>query len=570
MFLPVHPNKFRTVDAIHKLGSYPVPREGRDVATMDKITTQELAGAIVFETATNTPSRARNKYLGFILDQIFSDAAAIDTTPLDKLVVPPRTISKFNPSVIEMHPNSLEIPLYDMSAEKWNWPILKATSPPRDSKGGSQEHHLAAFFNAIALAMRPAVRAQASNLDLQKPTIAERYWLGTYSTRRMPGNADGAGAYCRKPDIILIEKADTPTDSISWMSPKVIAECTNQAWKPSMPLMKTLHTKAYLVFLDQPWRCFVLALSIVKEKMRVHFYDRSGGSVSPPINIQHDPRAFVAVLATIMFSSPLCIGFDPTITVRPVQPLRVSRRKVIYESTRTNVPDAIPEESGDDHDPSSHPESSTSTPPDSLPNYVDVISSQSTSPTFLLPSEASLNISLTGSAPDSDTPAGPIGEIRVRSVIYEILEVLFSSAGFLGRGTVIYLARREGRLYIIKDHWVENPSQEASMMKLMEGTRGVPRLIDHWVVEVSPGVVDITSRYRSERHQTFMKGMRTHVRTVMSPRGCPLSKFRTKYELVKCIKDVLIGRWTSFSREDIQVNIQISSKGSSSKRDPSS
>jgi len=166
--------------------------------------------------------------------------------------------------------------------------------------------------------------------------------------------------------------------------------------------------------------------------MHIHFYDRSGGSVSPPINIQCNPRAFVAVLATIMFSSWLCIGFDSTITVRLVQPLRVSRRKVIYKSTRTNVPDAIPEESGDDHDPSSHPESSTSMPPDSLPNYVNVISSQSTSPTFLLPSEASLNISLTGSAPDSNTLAGPIREIRVRSVIYEILEVLFSLAGFLG------------------------------------------------------------------------------------------------------------------------------------------
>ena len=149
MFLPVHPNKFRTVDAIHKLGSYPVPREGCDMATMDKITTQELAGAIVFKTTANTPSCARNKYLGFILDQIFSDAAIIDTTPLDKLVVPPRTISKFNPC--------------------------------------------------------------------------------------MPGNANGAGAYCRKLDIILIENADTPTDSILWMSPKVIAECTNQAWKPSTP-----------------------------------------------------------------------------------------------------------------------------------------------------------------------------------------------------------------------------------------------------------------------------------------------------------------------------------------------
>jgi len=40
----------------------------------------------------------------------------------------------------------------------------------------------------------------------------------------MPGNADGAGAFYRKLDIILIEKSDTPADSISWMSPKVIAE----------------------------------------------------------------------------------------------------------------------------------------------------------------------------------------------------------------------------------------------------------------------------------------------------------------------------------------------------------
>ena len=66
---------------------------------------------------------------------------------------------------------------------------------------------------------------------------------------------------------------DTLTDCISWMSPKVLAECTNQAWKPSIPLVKTLHTKAYLVLLDQPWRRFVLAVSIVKQDIRVHFYD---------------------------------------------------------------------------------------------------------------------------------------------------------------------------------------------------------------------------------------------------------------------------------------------------------
>ena len=89
----------------------------------------------------------------------------------------------------------------------------------------------------------------------------------------MARNADGTGTFYRKPDIIHIEKSDTPTDSISWMSPRVIAECTTQGWKPSIHLVKTLHTKVYLVFLDQPWRHFILALSVVKEDMRVHFYD---------------------------------------------------------------------------------------------------------------------------------------------------------------------------------------------------------------------------------------------------------------------------------------------------------
>ncbi|KIM62388.1 hypothetical protein SCLCIDRAFT_119863 [Scleroderma citrinum Foug A] len=121
-----------------------------------------------------------------------------------------------------------------------------------------------------------------------------------------------------KPNLILVEKLDALTNSISWMSSKVIAKCTSQAWKPSLTLMKTLHTKAYLILLDQPWRWFVLALSIVKQDIQVHFYDHSGCSVSPAFNIHSNPRAFVTILAAIMFGSQLCIGFDPTITVKPV------------------------------------------------------------------------------------------------------------------------------------------------------------------------------------------------------------------------------------------------------------
>ena len=172
MLLSVHPNKLRTVDAVHKLGSYPIPRKGCDVAMMDKIMVQELDGAIIFETA-NTPSHPQNKYLGFILDRIFSDFDVFNIPKFDTLMVPLNTISKYNPSLAEAHPNSHEIQLYNSSTRQWNWPLKLLPLPP-DAKGSIlQENHLSMFFNAIRHMIRPALTAQSSNLDLPTPPVAE-------------------------------------------------------------------------------------------------------------------------------------------------------------------------------------------------------------------------------------------------------------------------------------------------------------------------------------------------------------------------------------------------------------
>jgi len=332
------------------------------------------------------------------------------------------------------------------------------------------------------------------------------------------------------------------------MSPKVITEYSSQGWTPSTRLTKTLHTKAYLVFLDQPWRRFVLGMLIAKQQMRMHFYDRSGCSISPPFDVHSDPAAFVAVLAAVMFGSRPCIGFDPTMTVKPVYPLHVSRYKVVYESIRADVPDCIPEESEDGHDLVAQPEPSTLTPrlqPVTLPAHVEGLRKVGP-PHFLLPAVVNTNGTPIGPVPEQasvpDTPVGPIGVIKVHKVVYEIIEILFSSAGFLGRGTVIYLARHDGQMYIIKDHWVENPSHEAEMMKAVNGIPSVPTLIDHWEVELLSNIPDVTSRYRAEKYKASMKGNRAHVQIVMSPCGWPLTKFRTKRELVTCIRDVLVGK----------------------------
>ena len=396
---------------------------------------------------------------------------------------------------------------------------------------------------------------QALKSKIEAPA-SQQCWLGTYSTHCMPGNIDHAGAYHCKPDVILIEKSDQLTDSISWMSPKVITEYMTQPFKPSMPLVKTLHTKAYLIFLNQPWRRFVLALSIAKQELRVHFYDCSGTSISPTFNIDTNPGRLVAILASVMFGSQVSIGFDPTVNVRPIQPLRVSRQRV-YNSACAGaaVPEPIPEESED------LPCSETSMHDlQPLPNSVsiDSLGSQLPPPTFItLPHD---DDPLIDSAPNLPTP---IGEIWVHDVRYEILEVLFSSGGFLGQGTMIYLGRCGEELYIIKDHWVENPSQEAKMMKWMKGVCGMHNLVDSWMVEVHPGIVDITSRYRSEESHIHMKSIWMHVRTVISPCGCHLSKFRTKHEFMQCLRDILFSKYIlSLARS--MANMKISPKGSSS------
>ena len=146
----------------------------------------------------------------------------------------------------------------------------------------------------------------------------------------------------------------------------------------------------------------------------------------------------------------------------------------------------------------------------------------------------------------SPEPTPSIETIQVGQIIYDIVEVLFSSTGFLGQGMVCYLVRHDGELYIIKDHWVQNnikqyqsPLQEVNMMKLIQGIDGVPTLIDFWVVEVLPSVLDVTQCYCQEKWWQNMKSMWTHVHLIMKHCTHLLTMFRTKKEFVLCMRDIL-------------------------------
>ncbi|KAG1789203.1 uncharacterized protein HD556DRAFT_1447263 [Suillus plorans] len=140
-------------------------------------------------------------------------------------------------------------------------------------------------------------------------------------------------------------------------------------------------------------------------------------------------------------------------------------------------------------------------------------------------------------------PSQPIGKILVNNHTYDILELIFSSQGLVGRGTVCYLARRDNEEYIIKDHWVLGDKNvalnEVTMLQAMQGVRGVPQLFEHWLVEIGPQEVDETMSYRGKIWQSIKGTSRTHVHLVLKPRARPLHTFRTKVELISVIQDIV-------------------------------
>ncbi|KAG1843264.1 hypothetical protein DFJ58DRAFT_844372 [Suillus subalutaceus] len=134
------------------------------------------------------------------------------------------------------------------------------------------------------------------------------------------------------------------------------------------------------------------------------------------------------------------------------------------------------------------------------------------------------------------TFSDPIGRIIVNNHAYDILEVIFSSQGLVGRGTVCYLARRDDEEYIIKDHWVLGSKDavlnEVEMLWEMQGVHGVPELVEYWLVEIAPNEVDETMNYRYKVFGSIKGTSHTHVHLVLKPRAQPLHAFQTKLELV--------------------------------------
>lgn len=167
------------------------------------------------------------------------------------------------------------------------------------------EMGFAAFLNSLAATSSPGSSCRNS-------------WYGCFSTKPLPPK-EGQAKWGRKPDLVLLTDGDVMEDSkmVTWGRIKALGELTAQTLKTNTTLIKSLNTKAYILFCAQPWRRYLLAISVARDELRIHLYDRSGVVISPPINFHRNITETFRIIGAFAGADNALLGFDPTLEIFP-------------------------------------------------------------------------------------------------------------------------------------------------------------------------------------------------------------------------------------------------------------
>ncbi|KAG2361789.1 hypothetical protein BDR07DRAFT_1485481 [Suillus spraguei] len=86
----------------------------------------------------------------------------------------------------------------------------------------------------------------------------------------------------------------------------------------------------------------------------------------------------------------------------------------------------------------------------------------------------------------------------------------------------------------------EDILNKVTMLNNMKGVCGIPKLIEHWLVKITPGEVDKMEKYHYTTMESIEGTFHTHVQLVLKPHAQPLHMFHMKAELVSMIWDIII------------------------------
>jgi hypothetical protein len=120
---------------------------------------------------------------------------------------------------------------------------------------------------------------------------------------------------------------------------------------------------------------------------------------------------------------------------------------------------------------------------------------------------------------------------------FKVVRVIYETQSFLGRATRVWQVEYGGRLYILKDAWVEKsrPFTEIQHLKDIAGVRGVPEFYCGEDVLIN-GKLLCTGNIRGVKLAT----MRVRRRIVTKSFGSPIAHFRNKRELISAFRDVVL------------------------------
>ena len=92
-------------------------------------------------------------------------------------------------------------------------------------------------------------------------------------------------------------------------------------------------SKAYTVFVAQPGRRFIIAMSVANRLFRIHLFDRSGVVHSHGYNIHFHPQLFISILAFLTLGRPEHLSYDPTLCYSTI----ISRMDAKHLRTRPTI-----------------------------------------------------------------------------------------------------------------------------------------------------------------------------------------------------------------------------------------
>ncbi|KAI6018505.1 hypothetical protein BKA83DRAFT_4496014 [Pisolithus microcarpus] len=112
-----------------------------------------------------------------------------------------------------------------------------------------------------------------------------------------------------KPDIILCGQLNQYT-GFTWCNMILFLELTSLTH--STQLQWDITHKVYAVFMSQPSRHFMVAMSLAHQEFHLHIFDHSGTMHSLGHNLHKSADFFTCLMYTLAFGSPVMLGFDPT------------------------------------------------------------------------------------------------------------------------------------------------------------------------------------------------------------------------------------------------------------------